>query len=317
MRRETFKADGRYAGSKKLVGGFDVNGDGVINGAETNVYVADTTNPGLVNYKISYTNYSLGANYRLTPELSGFVRYSEGNRAIADRLLFSANINSATGLLTSGGRTAALAPVKQTEVGVKNKGKTAFGNYGVAATLFHSTTNEFDYDQTRQDDPTKPNYQGPKLNQVGYKADGVEFEAGASAGAFAVNVNVVYSNEVITSNLGNPGAVGKTSGGVPKWRYNISPRYAIGDLTFGATVRGQGKLFAGDDNVNTIDGHYIVNAFANYDFGKGLTGAVNVSNLFNKLAPAGGGGFVGGSTTVFGTGVEAGRTLSASVRYAF
>ena len=317
VRRETFKADGRYAGSKKLVGGFDVNGDGVINGAETNVYVADTTNPGLVNYKISYTNYSLGANYRLTPELSGFVRYSEGNRAIADRLLFSANINSATGLLTSGGRTAALAPVKQTEVGVKNKGKTAFGNYGVAATLFHSTTNEFDYDQTRQDDPTKPNYQGPKLNQVGYKADGVEFEAGASAGAFAVNVNVVYSNEVITSNLGNPGAVGKTSGGVPKWRYNISPRYAIGDLTFGATVRGQGKLFAGDDNVNTIDGHYIVNAFANYDFGKGLTGAVNVSNLFNKLAPAGGGGFVGGSTTVFGTGVEAGRTLSASVRYAF
>ena len=317
VRREAFKVNGRYAGSKKLAGGLDVNGDGVINGAEKNVYVADTANPGLANYSLGYTNYSLGANYRLTPDLSGFVRYSEGNRAVADRLLFSANINASNGLLTSGGKTAALAPVKQTEFGVKNKGKTGFGNYGVSATVFHSTTEEFDFDQTRQDDPTKPNYQGPKLNQLGFKADGVELETALSAGAFAVNVNLTYSKEVITKNLGNVGAVGKTSSGVPKVRYTISPRYTMGNLTFGATVRGQSQVFAGDDNVNTIDGHFIVNAFANYEFGNGLTAAVNVNNLMDKLAPAGGGGFVGGSSTVFGAGVETGRTISASLRYAF
>ncbi len=318
VRRETFTVNGRYAGSKKLASGLDVNGDGLITGAEKNVYVADTANPGLANYKLNYTNYSFGANYRFTPDLSGFVRYSEGNRAVADRLLYSANIDATTGLLTAGGATAALAPVKQTEFGVKHKGKTGFGNYGVSATIFHSTTQEFDYDQTRQDDPTKPNYQGPKLNQLGYKADGVELETAlATNGGLSLNVNVVYSKEVKTLDLGNPGTVGKTSSGVPKLRYTITPRYTIGGLTFGATVRGQSEVFADGGNTQTIDGHFIVNAFANYDFGNGLTASLNVSNLLNKIAPAGDGGFVGGSSTVLGAGVETGRIMGASLRYAF
>ena len=317
VRRETFKANGRYAGSKQVVGGLDINGDGKIDGAEKNVYVADTANPGLVNYKISYTNYGLGANLRVNSDLSTFVRYSEGNRAISDRLLFSANIDSATGLLTSGGKSAALALVKQAELGVKHKGKTAFGTYGLSATLFHSTTGEFDYDQTRQDDPTKPNYQGPKLNVLGYKSDGVEFESAASAGAFSVNLNVVYSDEKITKNLGDPGTVGKTSHDASKWRYTISPRYTLGSLSFGAVVRGQSWLWTSDSNTTRINGHYIVNAFANYDFGNGITAALNIGNLLDKVHPSTSGGFIGGSNKIFGTGAETGRTFSASVRYAF
>ncbi len=316
VRHETFKANGTYAGSKK-VAPYDVNGDGKIDGAEKNIYVADNANPGLANYKISYTNYSLGANYRLTKDLSGFVHYSQGNRAIADRLFYSANIDSKTGLLTSGGATAALAPVKQTEIGAKFRGKTDWATYGVAATLFHSTTNEYDYDQTRQDNPNLPNFQGPKLNVKGYKANGLELETAASAGNFSINVNIVYSKEEVTTDLGVPANVGKTSGGVPKWRYTVSPRYAIGQATIGATVRGQSRVFTGDDNGNTIDGHYVVNAFVNYDFGNGITASLNVNNLLDKAYPVGGGGFVGGSTTVFGGDVETGRTVSASLRYAF
>jgi len=317
VRHETFKANGTYSGPTQLTGGLDVNGDGVINGAEKNVFVADTAHPGLVNYSVGYTNYSLGVNYRVTPDLSTFVRYSQGNRAIADRLLFSANIDSSTGQLTSGGATAAVAPVKQTEVGVKFRGRADWGAYGVSATVFHSTTTEFDYDQTRQDDPTKPNYQGPKLNVVGYRANGLELESAGSIGNFALNINLVYSDEIITTNLGSPSAVGLQEAGVPKWRYNISPRYAFGPLVIGATVRGGSKVYADSGNTQIIDGHYIVNAFANYNFGNGLTLAMNVSNLLDKLYPVGGGGFVGGSTTVFGTSVETGRTISASLRYAF
>ena len=311
VRRETFSANGTYAGSKLLAGGLDVNGDGQITGAENNVYVADTANPGRVNYSIDYTNYSLGANYRLTKDLSAFVRHSKGHRAIADRLLFSSNIDSVTGQLTAGGKEAAVAPVEQSELGVKFRGSADWGNYGIAATLFHSKTTEFDYDQTR------PPEQGPKLNVVGYKADGLELETGGSIGNLGLNINVVYSDEVMTSNLVVPGAIGKTSGGVPKIRYTISPRYALGQAVFGATIRGQSGVYTDGGNTTKIDGHYVVNAFVNYEFGNGLIGSLNVNNLFDKLYPTGGGGFVGGSTTVFGAGVETGRTISASVRYTF
>jgi outer membrane receptor protein involved in Fe transport len=319
VRREQFKANGSYAAGSAQA--FDANGDGAIDavGAEQNVWLIDTTAPrSLVNYKINYTNYSLGANYRVTNDLSAFVRHSKGNRAIADRLLFTANIDAVTGALDgSGGAKAALAPVKQSEIGVKMRGTTGFGGYSVAATYFRSTTTEFDFDQTRQNiDPNLPNF-GPQLNVKGYKADGLELETTASVGNLGLLVNVVYSKEEITSDLGVPANVGKTSGGVPKWRYNISPRYSFGPLTVGATVRGQGKVFAGDNNVNTIDGHFIVNAFANYEFGNGLIGSLNVNNLFDKFYPAGGGGFVGGSTTIAGSGIQTGRSISGSIRYAF
>lgn len=321
VRRETFKADGSYAAGSRRA--FDVDGNGTITGAENNVYLINPQTPrGLVNYKINYTNHSLGVNYRFTNDFSAFVRQSEGTRAIADRLLFSPNIDAASGMLApGGGREAALAPVKQSEIGVKTKGNLGALAYGASATLFRSTTTEFDYDQTRQDNPNLPNYAGPKLNVLGYKATGLELETAASMGNFSINVNVVYSNEEVTKDLvgsaiGNS-SVGKTSGGVPKLRYTISPRYSFGNLTLGAAVRGQSWVYTGNDNVNKIDGHYIVSAFANYEFGNGITGSLNVNNLLDKVYPAGGGGFVGGSSSIFGTGAENGRTISASLRYSF
>lgn len=317
VRRETFKSNARYAGSKQLAGGADLNGDGTITGAEKNVYVSDIANPGLSNYSIGYTNYSFGVNYRLNKDASVFVRTSKGSRAIADRLLYSANIDAATGQLTSGGKTAALAPVKQSEVGFKHKGSTDFGSYGVSATLFHSTTQEFDYDQTRQDNPALPNYQGPKLNVLGYKADGLELETAGGVGGFSLAFNLVYSKEKITQNLGSPAVIGKTPNGAPKVRFTISPRYTVGSLAIGATVRGQSSVFNDDANSSQVKGHYIVNAFANYDFGNGLTGAVNIGNLFDKVAPAGTAGLIAGSTTLVGAGMEPGRTMGVSLRYGF
>jgi outer membrane receptor protein involved in Fe transport len=317
IRQESFSANGTYAGAKQVIGGMDVNKDGVITGAEKNVYVADISNPGLVNYKVNYTNYSLGVNYRVDKDLSVFARNSKGHRAIADRLLYSGNVNAVTGALTSGGKSAAVAPVVQNELGIKSRGNTAWGKYALSATLFNATTTEYDYDQTRQDDPSRPGYQGPKLNVVGYKTNGVEFESGMSFGNLGINLNAVYSDETQTSNLGDPSMVGKTSAGVPKWRYNISPRYAVGDAVFGAIVRGQSKVFADNSNTTAIDGHYIVNAFANYDFGQGLIGSLNVNNIFNKIYPTGGGSFISGSPTVFSSGVNNGRTMSATLRYKF
>jgi outer membrane receptor protein involved in Fe transport len=315
FRHESFSANGSYIAGTK--GAKDVNGDGTITGAENNVYLIDpNVQRGLVDYTINYNNYSLGVNYRVSKDLSMFVRSSKGHRAIADRLLFSSNIDAVTGKLTAGGESAAPAVVKQSELGVKYRGRADWGNYGLAATYFRSTTNEFDYDQGRQDDPNLPGYAGPKLNVLGYKSNGVELESGGSIGNLALVANLVYSKEMMTANQGDPSRVG-TSSGAPKLRYTISPRYQMGPAVVGMTVRGQSKVIVDQRRNVKIDGHYIINAFLNYDFSKNIVGSLNVNNLADEIYPTSGGGFVPGSTTVFGGGGETGRTISASIRYKF
>ena len=43
----------------------------------------------------------------------------------------------------------AVATVKQREMGLKYRGKQSWGSYGLSATLFQATVDEYDYDQTR------------------------------------------------------------------------------------------------------------------------------------------------------------------------
>jgi len=277
-----------------------------VNGLSTTM----ATNRILADYKVSYNNYSAGANYRVNKDLSVFGRYSLGHRAISDRLLTTSNNFNAMGGLAAGAGDIAVAPVAQLEFGTKTRGNVGGGRYALSATYFHSTTKEFDYDPTR-------NIQrdGPYLRELGYKADGVEFESGYSIGNFALNANAVYSDESFTKNTASSTYIGKTPAGSTKWRYTISPRYTLGDTVIGATARGVGKMYLNDANTASVDGHYIVSAFVNHNFGNGVIGSLNVNNLFNKLYPSSTAGLISGN--VYGAGVETGRTISATVRYKF
>jgi outer membrane receptor protein involved in Fe transport len=268
------------------------------------------TNRILADYKVSYNNYSAGANYRVNKDLSVFGRYSLGHRAISDRLLTTSNNFNAMGGLAAGAGDIAVAPVAQLEFGTKTRGNVGGGRYALSATYFHSTTKEFDYDPTR-------NIQrdGPYLRELGYKADGVEFESGYSIGNFALNANAVYSDESFTKNTASNTYIGKTPAGSTKWRYTISPRYTLGDTVIGATARGVGKMYLNDANTSSVNGHYIVSAFVNHNFGNGVIGSLNVNNLFNKLYPSSTAGLISGN--VYGAGVETGRTISATVKYKF
>ncbi len=297
IRNESFRGYG-YA---------DVGAPGpVVNGLTTTL----ATNRILADYKLNYNNYSVGANYRLNKDASVFGRYSLGHRAISDRLLTTTNNFNAYGGLAAGAGDVAVAPVAQLEFGTKTRGNLGSGRYALSATYFHSTTKEFDYDPTR-------NIQrdGPYLRELGYKADGVEFESGVSFGNFAVNANAVYSDESFTKNTASSTYLGKTPAGSAKWRYTISPRYALGDAVVGASFRGVGKMYLNDANTASVGGHYIVSAFVNYDFGNGMIGSLNVNNLFNKLYPSSTAGQISGN--YWGAGVETGRTVSATLRYKF
>lgn len=268
------------------------------------------TNRIMADYTTSYNNYSAGANFRLNKDASVFGRYSLGHRAISDRLLTTTNNFNAMGGLAAGAGDVAVAPVTQLEFGTKTRGNLGSGRYALSATYFHSTTKEFDYDPTRN-----IARDGPYLKELGYKADGVEFESGVSFGNFSLNANAVYSDESYTKNTASSTYIGKTPAGSAKWRYTVSPRYTLGNTVMGAGVRGVGKMYLNDSNTESVNGHFIVNAFVNHDFGNGVVGSLNINNLFNKLYPAGTAGLISGN--IYGAGVETGRTVSATVRYKF
>ncbi|RVT49426.1 TonB-dependent receptor [Rubrivivax albus] len=315
LRRDNFRARGSYAGGSAVAGGLDVNGDGSITGAERNVVLVDSINRSPINYETSYTSHSLGVNYRFNRDLSVFARISKGGRAIADRLLYSPFVDPVTGNLTAGLEQYAVASVEQKEAGIKLRGKAGGANYSVFATLFHTTTEEYDYDQTR--------VVGPKLNVKGFKADGLELETAVGFGDFYINANAVYTDQKVSLDLvgdatGNS-TVGKTPGGQPKWIFALSPRYIIGPVTVGATIWGQTSVWNNDFNTAQVAGRSIVNAFANWQISDELTLGLNVSNLFNKIASSGG---VGGPNTLNGQRIvelrpETGRSASMTLRYNF
>jgi outer membrane receptor protein involved in Fe transport len=312
LRHDSMQARGSYAGGRQVVGGLDVDKDGKITGAEKNVYLVDTANASPINYKVGYTSYSLGANYRLSGDMSVFARISKGGRAIADRLLFSPFVDARTGALTAGLEAQAVATVKQREIGIKHRGSFASGNYGLFATLFQATVDEYDYDQTRT--------VGPKLNVVGTKANGLELESALAIGDFTLNANAVYTDQKVQKDLvgtaqGNS-TVGKVPGGVPQWLYTITPAYTIGRLTLGASLVGQTYVWNNSFNTFKVAGRSIVNAHMNYALTDKATLSFNVSNLFDKIASSSG---VGGPSAqnIVELRPETGRAMSASVRYAF
>ncbi len=312
LRHDMVHASGHYAGPKQVPGGLDVNRDGVITGAERNVYLVDTANPSPINYKTSYNSYSVGGNYRVDKDISVFARVSRGGRAIADRLLFSPYVNTTTGNLTSGLEAQAVATVKQQEFGVKLRGSRDWGTYALFATAFTATVDEFDYDQTRT--------VGPKLNVVGTKAKGVELESVLTFGNFAVNANMTYTNLKVTKDLvgtatGNS-TVGKVPGGVPDLLFTIAPRYSMGPVTVGAIVVGQSYVYNDSYNQFKIEGRSIVNAFVNYALTPSVNLSINASNIFNKAASSSG---LDGPTAqnIVQLRPETGRAVSATVRYTF
>jgi outer membrane receptor protein involved in Fe transport len=324
VRHDSVKASGSYTGPMRVAGGVDANRDGAVSGAERNVYVVDSAHPHPINYRVGYNSYSLGANYLLTRDVSSFVRISRGGRAIADRLLFSNNVDPATGALAAGADAAAVAKVKQLEAGLKYRAQRDWGSFGLFSTLYHTTVDEFDYDQTR--------IVGPKLNQIGYRSRGLELESVLRVGGFALNANATYTDLKITSDLAGQASgsstVGNTPHATPRWLYTVSPRYDFDAASAGFIVVGQTKVWSDDANTFQVAGRYLVNAFVNYNVATNTTLSLNVNNLFNKIAFSGGVdqsslaqvralGAVIGTQGVVTARPETGRTISLSVRYAF
>ncbi len=301
LRRDSVKASGTVAFGTAADRRVDVNGDGVITGAESKVMIVDILNARPLAYTVNANSYSLGGNYRLNKDLSFFLRASKGARITADRVNLGAV--DASGKILPGGNLSFLGEVNQTEAGVKTRGDFSGVRYSVFATIFESRTTEYSYDQTRIQLGLDPIQFGK------FKAKGLELETVLAIGSFAVNTNLTV--------VDMKNAAGFTPHANSKLMYTVAPRYSIGPVTLGAVFVGRSKSPNGDTPADGYtEARVITNAFASVDLSDNAVISLNASNVFNKIASS---GQVSTTSTpgLYNFRPETGRAVSASLRYNF
>lgn len=275
----------------------DVNNDGVMSSIDSTTTVLDNANPHPVNYDYSYVSYSAGVNYKLDNNKAVFARYSNGARANADRLLYSAYI-------TSEGKTIEgldADEIAQAEAGFKYKAD----NYAFNATGFYALLSE-------------QNSEFDKVFNIDYQSFGVEFEGAVKFGNFEANAGATYTKAKITKS-NNPEQEGNTPRRVPDLMFNFSPVYRMNNAALGLSFIGTTKVFAQFDNKVVLPGFTYINAFASFDLTKGLTLRANVNNLLDTfgLTEMEGDGFTDGAVNYMRGRPITGRAIDFTVTYQF
>ena len=279
----------------------DIDGNGVINRAETLVSVLPTTGGAVVDYDTDYVSYSIGANYLLTDVLSVFGRYSKGGRANADRILFNPNnVDPATGALLNS--AVAVDFVKQAEIGVKYRSS----GLSLYATAFDARTEEENYEATTQ-----------TVFSRSYKARGVELEGAYRMGPFSLSAGATYTDAEISRDNISPANVGNTPRRQADWIYQATAAYDSELFGLGVNAVGTTDSYAQDNNQLVLPGYTVFNAFLNVRPSDGITVSLNANNVFDKEGfTEAEEGAVPGNGIVRARSIN-GRTVSASVRFDF
>ena len=294
-------------GGRVGVKSVDINGDGKISLPESKTGVLPLGSPGRVDYDYHYLSYSVGANYHIVEPLAVFARYSVGGRAAADSILFTPAINYDSGKLVD--PASAYDQVKQTELGLK------YRKSGVTLNItgFSANTGERNVQVN-----SKPDGSIVVENIVrAYEAKGVEVEAGLRRGPFSVTAGATYTSAKIASDATHPTFIGNVPRHQADLIFEVTPQVDLKYATVGLNMVGTTASYAQDTNQLKLPGYTLVNAFVQIRPMERVQLMLNVNNLFDKLAlaevlqasiPASG--------VVLGHAYS-GRTVSATLRYAF
>ncbi|HSW04028.1 TonB-dependent receptor [Aquabacterium sp.] len=254
VRRDKQRATGRYSRTAE---------DGGVAGVAYNL-----ASPRVIDYSVSHTSYSLGANFRLNKDTAVFARYSDGVAFNGDRITYFSDPNVVNGKSS----IIPINTVKQAELGLKAR----MGDLQGFITLFDARTSESNVDAT-----TTP----IKVTASKYDAKGVELEASWKLGDLRLNGGLTLTNAKITASS-DPAIVGKTPGRVAKAVYQLSPSYSVGDFTAGLSVIGttksRDKTPAGPLAVE-LPGYTVLNTFSAYNISNKATVALGINNLANKV----------------------------------
>ena len=240
-----------------------------------------------VDYEVSHTSYSVGANYALSRDLSLFARTSDGVSFSADRLLYGNPLDGSVPI--------ALNKVTQTEGGAKWRS----GPLSVFATFFNAKTDESNYEVTTQ-----------KFTSNKYTANGLELEAAWRAGAFHIAGGGTFTKAKISAS-NDATVVGNKPRRQADFVWQAIPAYTTGAWDVGAAFVGTSKSFGDDQNTIALPAFTVVNPYVSYQLNDKATVTLAANNVFDTV----------GYTEIEGDGHAArsinGRSIRASLKYQF
>jgi len=280
----------------------DIDNDGLIDFWEARgVAVANNfATVNLVNYDADNTSYSVGGTFLINDDSSVFARYSEGGRAIADRLLqISGALNSDGSLSTT---TDGYDNTDQIEVGYKLRR----GDLGLYATFFNTVTEETNAEITS----------GLTFVRE-YEANGLEIEGNYLFSGFNVSGNVTWTDAEIKKDLNNAAVVGNTPRRQADFIWTLTPAYRADRWTVGATVQGSTEYFTQDSNQLKQDGYNIVHLFGSFQITDALSLAFNVNNVTDEFVVTEVEEGSGAPGSIVRGRPLSGRSSSVSFRYQF
>jgi len=221
------------------------------------------TNMVNVNYNANNVSFSFGGGYLLTDSSSVFARYSEGGRAIADRLTQVDGSLNPDGSLSS--TTDGFDNVQQLELGYKHLGD----NWGLYGTFFYTTTEETQAELTSGQTFVRE-----------YEALGIELEGNVSIGdAFRLSGNATWTDADISKDANDATVVGNTPRRQADFIYTIVPEYRTERFNIGLVLQGSTSFFLQDGNDLKQEAYTLVNLFGNYYVTDQLTAFINVNNV--------------------------------------
>ena len=220
-----------------------------------------------VNYDADNTSYSLGGTFLITDDSSVFARYSDGGRAVADRLTQVGGSLNPDGSLTS--TTDGFDNVQQLEVGYKHSA----ANWTFFATLFDTVTEETQAELTS----------GLTFVRE-YDATGIELEGDYDFNDyFRIRGNATWTDAEISKDLNDQSVVGNTPRRQADFIYTIIPEFQMDRLVAGVVLQGSTDFYLQDNNDLKQEGYTLVNLFANWDITEDLTAYFNVNNLTDEF----------------------------------
>ena len=239
--------------------GFIAGGVRVLN--ENNAAVTN------VNYDADNTSFSIGGTYLLTDDSSVFLRYSEGGRAIADRLTQVAGSLNADGSLSA--TTDGFDEVTQLEIGYKHVSDT----WSLFATYFNTEVEETNAELTSG------------LTFVrDYDASGLEIEGSVDFGDyFRIRGNATWTDAEIASDALNAAVVGNTPRRQADFIYTINPDFSTDNFSIGAVLQGSTDYFVSDINDLQQDGYTLINLYGNWFINDDIMVYLNINNLTDEF----------------------------------